>query len=247
MRILLVNDDGVYSKGILALANALKDENEVTIIAPERQMSGTSHCITFYNYINYAQLEIIDDVKTYILKGTPADCVKFGIDKILGYIPDLVISGINKGYNIGTDIVYSGTVNAALEGSIMGVKSIAVSQEYYAENFDNSAIFIKDNLNLFLDMLPTDATTILNINIPSDKKEEIKGYKICTVGHVRYNDEYIFEENRGYYLTGSLKTDVFNEETSDVHNVNLGYITISFVKQEMNDFNLFEKFRDIKL
>lgn len=246
MKILLVNDDGIYAPGILALAHELKKDHEIVLIAPEKQMSGTSHCITFYGFINYCELDIIEGVKSYILRGTPADCTKFGIDTILKREhPDLVISGINKGYNIGTDVVYSGTVNAALEGSILNVKSIAVSQDYYLDDFSYSAKFIAKNLDKLYSMIPKDASSVLNINIPDEKI--LKGTKITKVGQIRYNDEYIYVENRGYYITGDPIKGYDKSLDTDVKFIHEGYITISFVKNEFNDLENYEKNKDIEI
>ena len=246
MNILLVNDDSVYAPGIIALAKALKDEHKVTIIAPAKQMSGTSHSITFYSYLNYEKLDIVEGVDSYIVNGTPCDCTKFGIDVILkGVHPDLVISGINKGYNIGTDVLYSGTVNAATEGAVFKIKSIAVSQEYGIKSFEFSANFIKENLQKLYDIIPNEKHIALSINIPTDDKTLLKGARIATVGLQRYNDYYVYEENKGYHIMGEPLPDIGNDEYTDVELIKDNYITISFVQHEFNDYESYNKNKDI--
>ena len=247
MNILLVNDDSVYAPGIIALANALKDEHKVTIIAPAKQMSGTSHSITFYSFLNYEKLDIVDGVDSYIVNGTPCDCTKFGMDVIMKReFPDLVISGINKGYNIGTDILYSGTVNAATEGAVFKIKSIAVSQNYDLKSFDFTANFIKKNLDKLMDIIPNEEHIALSINVPTDDPKLLKGAKIATVGLQRYNDYYVYVENKGYHIMGEPLADIGNDEYTDVELIKDNYISISFVKHEFNDYTAFEKNKDLR-
>ena len=189
MNILLVNDDGVYSSGILTLAKKLSVNHNVTVAAPQNQMSGTGHSMTLYGYVNFSKINILDGIDCYIVSGTPADCVKVAVNLILPEKPDLIISGVNKGFNLGTDIVYSGTVNSALEGAVHGIKAIAVSQEYGLKDFEFSTNFIVKNLDEFYSFLPKDAQTILNINIPSDDLNVLKGVKFAKIGRK------IFKEN----------------------------------------------------
>jgi len=248
MNILLVNDDSVYAPGILTLAKALKDEHKVTIIAPAKQMSGTSHSITFYDFLNFEKLDIIDGVDSYIVNGTPCDCTKFGMDVILNQnYPDVVISGINKGYNIGTDILYSGTVNAATEGAVFKIKSIAVSQNYDLKSFDFTANFIKKNLQKLIDIIPNERHVALSINVPTDDKELLKGVKIAKVGLQRYNDYYVHIENKGYHIMGQPLEDIGNDEYTDVELIKNNYISISFVQHEFNDYSSFEAFKDLEI
>ena len=248
MNILLVNDDSVYAPGIIALANALKDEHKVTIIAPAKQMSGTSHSITFYDFLNYEKLDIVEGVDSYIVNGTPCDCTKFGMDVIMNRnFPDLVISGINKGYNIGTDILYSGTVNAATEGAVFKIKSIAVSQNYDLQSFEFTANFIKKNLTKLMEIIPEKEHIALSINVPTDDPTILKGARIATVGLQRYNDYYVYEKHKGYHIKGEPLADIGNDEFTDVELINNNYISISFVKHEFNDFKSFEKYKDLKV
>ena len=244
MKILLVNDDGIYSQGILTLAKNLMPDNELVLVAPQGQMSGMGHSITFYGYVNYTELKILDGARCYAVNGTPADCVKVALNLILDSKPDLIISGINKGFNLGSDVFYSGTVNAALEGAVQGIKSIAVSQEYFLEQFDFTSEFVAKNLKKLYSLLPNDAQTIININVPSDDKDVIKGVKFSKVGVKRYVETYTFENNFGYKLRGESQLGEYNNNDDDVYLYEEKYITISAIKNDWNDYRAYDKLKD---
>lgn len=239
MNILLVNDDGIYSNGILRLAEKLAKMHNVTVVAPQNQMSGTGHSMTLYGYVNFSKINILNGIECYIVSGTPADCVKVAVNLILTEKPDLIISGINKGFNLGTDIVYSGTVNSALEGAVHGIKAIAVSQEYGIKDFEFSSEFVVKNLQKIFSLLPDDAQTILNINIPSDDVNTIKGVKIAKIGRKLFKENYAFEENLGFraHCRTTLADNTTDED--DVWLYDNGYITISPVKNDWNDQKIY--------
>lgn len=247
MNILLVNDDGVYSSGILMLAKKLSVNHNVTVVAPQNQMSGTGHSMTLYGYVNFSKINILDGIDCYIVSGTPADCVKVAVNLILPEKPDLIISGVNKGFNLGTDIVYSGTVNSALEGAVHGIKAIAVSQEYVLKDFEFSTNFIVKNLDEFYSFLPKDAQTILNINIPSDDLNVLKGVKFAKIGRKIFKENYAFEENLGY--RAHCRTTLADNTTQDddVWLYDNGYITISPVKNDWNDEIFYNKLKGEKI
>ncbi len=239
MNILLVNDDGIYSNGILRLAEKLAKMHNVTVVAPQNQMSGTGHSMTLYGYVNFSKINILNGIECYIVSGTPADCVKVAVNLILTEKPDLIISGINKGFNLGTDIVYSGTVNSALEGAVHGIKAIAVSQEYGIKDFEFSSEFVVKNLQKLFSLLPDDAQTILNINIPSDDVNTIKGVKVAKIGRKLFKENYAFEENLGFraHCRTTLADNTTDED--DVWLYDNGYITISPVKNDWNDQKIY--------
>ena len=247
MNILLVNDDGVYSSGILTLAKKLSVNHNVTVVAPQNQMSGTGHSMTLYGYVNFSKINILDGIDCYIVSGTPADCVKVAVNLILPEKPDLIISGVNKGFNLGTDIVYSGTVNSALEGAVHGIKAIAVSQAYGLKDFEFSTNFIVKNLDEFYSFLPKDAQTILNINIPSDDLNVLKGVKFAKIGRKIFKENYAFEENLGY--RAHCRTTLADNTTQDddVWLYDNGYITISPVKNDWNDEIFYNKLKGEKI
>ncbi|MEG2413088.1 MAG: 5'/3'-nucleotidase SurE [Clostridia bacterium] len=254
MEILLVNDDGIYANGILTLAKDLSKEHKVTVVAPYKQMSGQSHSLTFNNYINFMPLEILDGIDCFAVSGTPCDCVKFGIDILLGRKPDLVVSGINDGFNLGTDVIYSGTVNAALEGLVMGVPAIAVSQTYKWGDYHFASEFVCEHIEKFAELAQADKNSIISINIPSHLVDEknnvnnIKGVRVGKLGTRKYEDNYEKNGLKGYYLEGAPNI----EEETDVNNDTLlieeGYVTISFVKADYNNYELLAKYgKEFKL
>ena len=247
MKILLVNDDGLYAKGVLQLAERLSEDHSVTIIAPDTERSGSSRSLTFHNALNYMQMAISENYESYILSGTPADCTKFGIDTILkGDKPDVVISGINNTCNIGTDIAYSGTVNAALEACMHEVYGIAVSYDCKDNDYSYVADFVAKNLEFLIGLLPTDKNTIFNINFPC-VTPALKGIRFATTGDRKYHDEYQYVEGKGYFITGYPVAADDNDENTDVVLTEQGYATVSPVRLNFNDRALFDAVKDMKL
>ncbi|MDE6276052.1 MAG: 5'/3'-nucleotidase SurE [Clostridia bacterium] len=244
MNILLINDDGIYSQGILTLAKKLCVDNNVTVVAPQGQMSGTGHSFTLYGYVNFVELHLLDNVKCYAVNGTPADCVKVGINLILNKKPDLIISGINKGFNLGTDIFYSGTVNAALEGAVHNIKSIAVSQEYHLDSYEYSSDFVLKNYRKLYKILPDDAQTIFNINIPAGDAKDIAGVKFAKLGVKYFDENYRYEEGFGYraHCRSTLSENTTQEDDTWLYDNK--YITISPVKNDWNNKEFFEKIKN---
>lgn len=247
MKILLVNDDGIFAQGLRAMSLALCEKHEVFIVAPDGEKSGSGRSLTFHNHLNYNKEDIIQGVESYSLTGTPADCTKFGIDTILkGNKPDVVISGINNTCNIGTDIVYSGTVNAALEACMHDVYGIAVSYNCFDGNYDFVARFVADNLQKLIDLLPKDKSTIFNINFPVSQ-DKLKGIVFSRTGERIYHDEYQFIEGKGYLITGHPIAHDKNENNTDVVLCENGYATIAPVKVNLNDEALYNAIKDIRL
>ncbi|RTZ58033.1 MAG: 5'/3'-nucleotidase SurE [Gammaproteobacteria bacterium] len=188
-RILLVNDDGYFSEGILTLYEVLKKRFLVKVVAPDRNLSGAGHSLTFTKPLRIRQVD--RDIYT-VIEGTPADCVHLGVGVIFeGRKPDLVISGINKGPNLGEDITYSGTVAGAMEGAILGIPSMAVSL-FARENFlfEDASLVVLDLINLILSG-KFRRNTYLNVNIPNIPYGEIKAYAVTRQGHRNYKEVVI--------------------------------------------------------
>ena len=247
MKILLVNDDGLYANGLLTLAKRLSEDHSVTVIAPDSERSGSSRSLTFHSALNFMQMAVSEDFESYILNGTPADCTKCGIDTVMrGDKPDVVISGINNTCNIGTDIAYSGPVNAALEACMHEVYGIAVSYDCKDNDYTYVADFIAKNLEFLIGLLPTDKNTIFNINFPS-VPPKLKGVRFATTGDRKYFDEYRYVDGRGYFITGYPVADETNDRQTDVVLNEQGYATVSPVKLNFNDTALYEAVKDIKL
>ncbi|MBQ9941901.1 MAG: 5'/3'-nucleotidase SurE, partial [Christensenellaceae bacterium] len=203
MRILLVNDDGIACQGILALVRALKHEHQLTVIAPASERSGFSHSLSIHNTISVTKTTIPghEDVEAYAISGTPADCTKLGVRTLCKERPDLVISGINFGNNLGTDTSYSGTCAGALEAALLGLPGIAVSQHHKEGEedrveFDTGARFIAGILG---DIAKWDwpEGCILNVNIPDLWNSKVEGVAVCPLSGLHYEESYDLVEQTG--------------------------------------------------
>ncbi|QTL98357.1 5'/3'-nucleotidase SurE [Iocasia frigidifontis] len=244
MNILLTNDDGVYAEGIRALARALiRSGHNVIITAPDRERSAAGHSITISNPLRVKEVELeIEGLKAYKINGTPADCVKLGVEKLIDFRPDFIISGINDGSNLGYDVLYSGTVSAAMEAWMIGYKAIAVSlASSSTRNFAYPARFIEELVSEKL--YKTNQAVLLNINFPALKENEIKGVKVAKLGKSQYEDK--FEEridpmgNSYFWLTGG-SINCKKEEDTDIYLLNSNYITITPLKPILTDYNTIE-------
>ncbi|WP_270941076.1 5'/3'-nucleotidase SurE [Romboutsia lituseburensis] len=241
MNILITNDDGIRANGIIELAKAMSNIANVYVVAPESQRSATGHAITIHSPIMVNEEFIADNIKAYSISGTPADCVKLGIEGILKDIHiDLVLSGINNGPNLGTDVIYSGTASAAIEGLVQNKPSIAISYNEFnvnRETYKNASMHvvkIVENVKDKLDMLDD---CILNVNIPN---KEIKGTKITVLGERKY--ENVMEERyspygkRYFWIGGKIK-NIEQVENNDIDCVEEGYISITPVNIDMTNKN----------
>ncbi|KEO84321.1 5'/3'-nucleotidase SurE [Tumebacillus flagellatus] len=231
MRILLSNDDGIGAEGIRVLARELAAIGEVYVVAPDRQRSAAGHGITLHKPLFLEEHDFGPGIHAYGLSGTPADCVKFGVTELMKDVkPDLVVSGINAGSNLGNDVMYSGTVSAAIEGSIQGIPAIAVSQ-CGSEPFDyqGAAEFTKRLIGEVLQN-GIEPDTILNVNYPPLLPREVQGVRITSIGKRRYENHYDKRTNpRGvsyYWLAGPLKK-LEQEPDADIRAVREGFISVS--------------------
>jgi 5'-nucleotidase len=211
MNILVSNDDGVFALGIRSLANALSAAgHQVTVVCPDRERSATGHGLTLHRPLRVEQVEGVFDpnVTAWACSGTPSDCVKLALDAVLPAAPDFVVSGINHGANLGTDVLYSGTVSAAMEGTLENIPSIAISLTSFAyKNFQPAAQFAVQ-LVAQLEKNPLKLPILLNVNVPPVEAADIKGAIIARQGVRRYFDQ--FEKRvdpRGkiyYWLAGEV-------------------------------------------
>lgn len=229
MRILLTNDDGYFAKGLIAMAKRLAGIHKVYVVAPLREKSGAGHSLSFGAF-SYQQIDSANtydglDVPCYAVDGSPADAVKFAVEHIYkGVKFDLVVSGINNVLNIGTDIIYSGTFGAAEEGTVLGIKSIAVSTDCKNDDYAYAADFIAENLEVL--MRHTKAMVTINVNIPFTDGAQNKGVKIVEVGHRAYNDWYE-PHGDGFKMTGYAYDCSEKDEETDCKYIDRGFITIS--------------------
>jgi 5'-nucleotidase len=190
MRILLTNDDGIHAPGLRALYLALSKDFQVDIVAPEVEMSAVGHAISLSMPLRVKKVRQNGRFYGYAVSGTPADCVKIALEELLEVAPDIILSGINLGANVGVDILYSGTVSAATEGAFMGIRSAAISLDTLEHpDFDFAARFSKEIVR-FLASNGLRAGTALNVNIPASPPGEIKGVRFTRQGMSRYEERY---------------------------------------------------------
>ncbi len=248
MKILVTNDDGIFADGIKNLVKSLKTVGDVFVVAPNRQRSASGHSITMHDPLRAEKVNFFDmNIPAWSVNGTPSDCVKLGIEALIKEKPDIVISGINRGSNLGTDVLYSGTVSAAIEGSMMGFPSIAVSLQYDQDmDYTHAGNFSKKICNMvYTNKLPMD--TLLNINVPCT--EDIKGFKITTLGVRKYQNSFIeridpFGES--YYWMGGEVCDEDNGEETDIHSVKNNYISITPIHFDITKHEMIHKLQEWK-
>lgn len=245
MNILLCNDDGIDSEGMLALAlMLLKRKHKVTVVAPCGNCSGYAHSVTFYKDVVVSKKLITEGVLAYSLSGTPADCSKFGLSQ-LDEDFDLVCVGINHGSNLGTEVQYSGTVAAGIEANTLGKKAIAFSCLDYKEcDFSRVAEVCGDVIERCFDFL--DSTFTLNVNIPALKcGDEIKGYKVTPLGTRLYSDSYDYSSEDVFMLTGH---PIYSEnpEDCDVSWIEKGYVTMTPVLCDKTHYSAIKKLKSME-
>ncbi len=227
MNILLTNDDGIDAIGINVLAEELERRgHRVTVVAPHHERSASSHSITIRKplYVKSSQ------PNRYAVTGTPVDCVFMAQQKLVEGNPDIVISGINSGQNMGEDILYSGTVAAALEAMFLGWKALAVSiQDYRDQRFETAAWYVAELLDRGI-ADQVGESSILNINVPNLPREEVRGIRLTRPGHRHYRNfvrEVIDDEGEKSYLVGGDIQHWSREEGTDFACVHAGYVSIT--------------------
>ena len=242
MRILVSNDDGIYSGGIRALTEGLAKNNDVYVVAPDRERSATGHSLTLHRPLRLEEVDHLNGVKlSCSTDGTPSDCVKIAIGAILKEPPEIVLAGINHGPNMGADVLYSGTVSAAMEGAIYNIPSIAISlADHKPQDFTTAVTFISELLKA-VNQIKFPDRTLLNINIPALPISEIAGVEITELGVRPYNDYFVKRiDPRGrtyYWLAGEAieenelpGTDVFAVRNNQI---SITPVTIHMTNQKM--------------
>lgn len=242
-RILVTNDDGVFSEGLKMLARALEELAEVVVVAPDREQSATGHSLTLHRPLRMQQIE--DNV--YSVDGTPTDCVNLGVLWLLkNDPPDLVVSGVNFGVNMGDDVTYSGTVSATFEGTLLGIPSIAFSQEVGDPfSFDKAVDFaLRLVAALLSEELPRDL--LLNVNIPAGP---IKGVRFTRLGNRRYKQVVVEKTDpRGrnyFWIAGTPEWQ--EEEGTDHAAISAGEVSITPLHLDLTDYRGLESYSDLQL
>lgn len=240
--ILITNDDSIEAKGIASLLEAMKPLGDILVVAPDKPQSGMGHAITIHSPLRLLKSKQFEGVNAYTCSGTPVDCVKLAIYEVLKRRPDLLVSGINHGSNASTNVLYSGTMSAAVEGAIEGIPSIGFSLlDHDADaDFDASAFYankiaaavLKNNLQ---------KGVCLNVNIPRGKMQEINGMKICRQGRAFWEDS--FEKRKDpsgkdyYWLTGKFETGDKGEDT-DMWALDHNYVSVVPTQFDMTAHHL---------
>jgi 5'-nucleotidase len=240
--ILLTNDDGVSAKGLLVLKKEVSKLGQVWVVAPDREQSATSHSLTLQQPLRINKI----GERFYSVDGTPTDAVMLAVHAILKKRPDILISGINHGPNLGDDVSYSGTVAAAMEGTILNIPSIAVSNvNWEAKHFESAARFVRRLVKFVLENgLPK--YTFLNVNVPDSKQPAAK-YRITKLGKRVYSDvviEKIDPRGRNYYWIGE-QTPIWERKADDTDfaAIKKGYISITPLHLDMTDYHAVEKMK----
>ena len=255
LKLLISNDDGIFALGVRTLANTLAQAgHDVTVVCPDRERSATGHGLTLHRPI---RAEVVDSIfhpqiTAWSCSGTPSDCVKFALSAVLDAPPDFILSGINQGSNLGTDILYSGTVSAAMEGVIEGITSIAISLASFTSKDFQSAANFASTLIAKLARQPLRSPTLLNVNVPSVKPEEIVGVAIARQGLRRYIETFQKRfDPRGksyYWLAGEVIEELEQPEQmhlspdipTDVQAIGDNYITITPLQYNLTDVRSIE-------
>jgi 5'-nucleotidase len=245
MKILISNDDGFRADGIVALYEALKTIAEVEVVAPEHNNSAKSNALTLHTplYVHRA-----DNGFRYV-NGTPADCVHIALTGLLGYRPDLVVSGINNGANMGDDTLYSGTVGAAMEGYLFGIPAMAVSQiDKGWSHIDAAAAQVKSMvLQMQHGALLQTKPWLLNVNIPNLPAGQIKSPKICRLGRRHAAEPVITQvDPRGQtmYWIGNAGPAMDDSEGTDFHAAQLGHVVVTPLKVDLTDHDHVQSWAD---
>lgn len=231
-RILVTNDDGYFSPGIHALATALREVGEVVVVAPQTEASAVGHALTLRRPLRVEKMgEAI-----YAVDGTPTDCVNIAIDQILTHKPDLIVSGINKGFNIGDDVTYSGTVAGALEGALLGYPAIAVSQQFTRDEFDfSTAAACAAAMARAILASPLPQRTFLNINVPTGPVQGIRTTVQARRNHITKVAQRLDPRQRPYFWIEEASDDWDFEEASDHNAVRHGFISVTPLQPDLTD------------
>lgn len=244
MHILVTNDDGVDAPGLLALQQALQEIGEVTVFAPDHNWSAAGHTKTMHKPLRVSQATLPDGTLAYSTTGAPSDCVALVILGILDHQPDLVVSGVNQGANVGHDITYSGTIAAAMEAVIFGIPALAVSLDsYQSHDFAYAARFAARLVKLVLERgLPPN--TFLNVNVPAVHQDEIADVKITRLGKRVYSDKLVERQDprgRNYYWIGGEPPTGVPEEGTDIWALANKYVSITPLHLDMTDCQMMEE------
>lgn len=245
--ILITNDDDITSPGIRSLVEAVKDIGEVIVVAPDKPQSGMGHAITIGSPLRMNKMNIFGEIEAWQTSGTPVDCVKIAVDKILHRKPDICLSGINHGANHSINVIYSGTMSAAMEASIEGIPSIGFSLlDYrYEADFEPAKFYVRKMVQELLQRKKLDPHFLLNVNIPNVPLKDIKGVKICKQAYAKYDEEFderIDPQGKKYFwLTGVFKNFDKSKDT-DVWALKNNFVSAVPIQFDLTNYQLKKQF-----
>ncbi len=240
MVILVSNDDGIQSEGISALEEALRKLGEVYTVAPDREQNSMSHALTLHRPLRVQEV----GPRRFAVDGTPTDCVKLALSGLLPVRPNLVVSGINKGPNLGDDIIYSGTVAAAIEGTLLGIPSMAISLVTFRDFvFQAAAEFAVTLASRVLEK-GVPPGTWLNVNVPPTPKHEMRGWRLTRQGKRHYSEkivERVDPRGRKYYWIGGDDLGFSQEDGTDCVAVQEGFISVTPLQVDLTNYRFLQE------
>jgi 5'-nucleotidase len=243
--ILITNDDGISAPGIRNLVEAVKDLGKIVVVAPDKPQSGMGHAITIGQPLRLHSVHTLGEIEAYQCSGTPVDCVKLAVDKILHRKPDLCLSGINHGANHSINVIYSGTMSAAVEAAIESIPSVGFSLLDYSVEADFSAA--RKYARIIVEQMlkhPLDKHCVLNVNIPALPPALIKGMKVCKQAYAKYEEDFVERKDptgkKYYWLTGEFVNFDKGKDT-DVWALQNNYVSVIPVQFDMTHYALKEK------
>jgi len=243
MKILCTNDDGYMALGISVLAEAARGLGTVTMVAPDREQSATSHSLTLHHPLRARRS--VDGA--WVVDGTPTDCVMLAVNELLPSRPDVCVSGVNHGPNMGEDVLYSGTVAAAMEATVIGIPAIAVSYAgFQHEELEGWEDVVRGLLRSILEKKHLPADTLFNVNLPPISPNDVRGIKVTSLGRRRYSDSVVRATDpmgKEYFWIGGGVASWEGPEDSDFQAVKDGYVSVTPLHLDLTNYRLLEEIR----
>lgn len=250
MHVLITNDDGIYAEGLKVLIRELRKIAEVTVVAPDRERSAIGHSLTCFEPLRVQKIKVYKKCQIYSSTGTPSDCIILALYDILSVQPDLIISGINRGGNLGNDIIYSGTVAAVVEGLLHEIPGFAISLVAYENCYYDFAARFACKLAQVLMVKQLPEKTLLNVNVPNIKEEKIRGVEITYQGQSIYRNKLekrIDPRGQVYYWIGGDKPQGRLEDGSDFKAIVENKVAITPLQLDLTNYRLINELKGWKL
>lgn len=245
--LLCTNDDGIHASGLALLAEAAASHGEVHVVAPDREQSATSHALTLHRPLRL----IPAGERRHTVDGTPTDCVLIAITDLMDTPPALVLSGVNHGPNMAEDVLYSGTVAAAMEATILGVPAVAISYTgWTVEHLSTYGPFVSDLIGSILARAEFPPETLLNVNLPDRPADDARGIEVTALGRRVYHDSVtrrIDPRGNEYLWIGGGRSDWSGRDDSDFRAIEAGYVSVTPLHLDLTDFSLIEDVRSWSL